>query len=115
MRNRIAYGGPLFSHSGDWSNGFTFVNEGGTHEENPNGGVPVGIDKEGVPNLVEEGEIIFNDYVFSNRLKPSKKQLETNNFNLKYEGKSFAEIVEDLQKIQQKLLMILLVKILLMT
>lgn len=99
MRNRIAYGGPLFSHSGDWSNGFTFVNEGGTHEENPNGGIPVGIDKEGVPNLVEEGEIIFNDYVFSNRLKPSKKQLETNNFNLKYEGKSFAEIIEDLQKI----------------
>lgn len=99
MRNRIAYGGPLFSHSGDWSNGFTFVNEGGTHEENPNGGVPVGIDKEGVPNLVEEGEVIFNDYVFSNRLKPSKKQLETNKFNIKYEGKSFAEIVEDLQKI----------------
>ena len=64
MRNRIAYGGPLFNHSGDWSNGLTFINEGGTHEENPYEGIQVGVDNQGVPNLVEEGEIIFNDYVF---------------------------------------------------
>lgn len=98
MRNRIAYGGPLFNHSGDWSNGLTFINEGGTHEENPYEGIQVGVDNQGVPNLVEEGEIIFNDYVFSNRLKPTKKQLSDSGLNKKYEGLTFARIVEDLQK-----------------
>lgn len=98
MRNRIAYGGPLFNHSGDWSNGLTFINEGGTHEENPYEGIQVGVDNQGVPNLVEEGEIIFNDYVFSNRLKPTKKQLSDSGLNKKYKGLTFARIVEDLQK-----------------
>jgi len=32
----------------------------------------MGVDSEGVPNLVEEGEAIFNDYVFSKRLKVPK-------------------------------------------
>lgn len=96
--NLVAYGGPIYKHSGDWSNGVTFINEGGTHEQNPLGGVPVGVDQEGIPNLVEEGEVIWNDYVFSNRLKPTKKQLETTGFDPKYEGYTFAKIVEDVQK-----------------
>jgi hypothetical protein len=29
----------------------------------------MGVDQEGTPNLVEEGEVIYNDYVFSKRLK----------------------------------------------
>lgn len=98
LLNLSAYGGPLFNHGGDWSNGLTFINEGGTHEQNPLGGVPVGVDQEGTPNLVEEGEIIWNDYVFSNRLKPTKKQLETVGFNPKYEGMTFAEVVEKVQQ-----------------
>ena len=98
LLNLSAYGGPLFNHGGDWSNGLTFINEGGTHEQNPFGGVPVGVDQEGTPNLVEEGEIIWNDYVFSNRLKPTKKQLETVGFNPKYEGMTFAEVVEKVQQ-----------------
>lgn len=97
--NNKAYGGPLFNHGGDWSNGLTFIDEGGTHSENPLGGVPVGIDPEGTPNLVEEGEIIWNDYVFSNRLKPTKKQLETVGYDNKYDNWTFAKIVEDVQKI----------------
>lgn len=97
--NNKAYGGPLFNHSGDWSNGLTFINEGGLHEDNPLGGIPVGVDPEGTPNLVEEGEIIWNDYVFSNRLKPTKKQLETVGYNNKYDNWTFAKIVEDVQKI----------------
>ena len=43
------------------------------NEENPNEGVPMGMDAEGTPNLVEEGEVIFNDYVFSNRLRVPKE------------------------------------------
>ena len=99
MRNLVAYGGPLYNHSGDWSNGLTFINEGGTHEENPFDGVLMGFDQENIPNLVEEGEIIYNDYVFSNRLKPSKKQLESSGLNKKYNDWTFAKIVEDLQKV----------------
>ena len=67
-----AQGGPLNTHGGSFTNGLTFINNGGTHEANPYEGVPMGVDSQGVPNLVEEGEVIFNDYVFSNRLKVPK-------------------------------------------
>lgn len=67
-----SFGGWLNSQGGDFTNGTTFINNGGTHEENPFEGVQMGIDPQGVPNLVEEGEVIFNDYVFSNRMKVPK-------------------------------------------
>lgn len=63
------FGGDLMTHGANFSNGVTFIDNGGTHEENPNEGVPMGMDEQGIPNLVEEGEVIFNDYVFSKRLK----------------------------------------------
>ena len=93
-----AYGGPLYNLTGDFTNGLTFINAGGTHEQNPFGGIQVGVDYEGTPNLVEEGEIIYNDYVFSNRLKPTKKQLTDGGFKDKYEGYTFAKLVEDISK-----------------
>ncbi len=64
-----AFGGELGTNGTDWTNGLTFIDEGKTHEENPYGGVQVGVDPEGTPNLVEEGETIYNDYVFSDRMK----------------------------------------------
>lgn len=67
-----ANGGFLNVNGGLFDNNLVYVNEGGTHEENPNQGVPYGVDEQGVPNLVEEGELIWNDYVFSNRLKVPK-------------------------------------------
>lgn len=93
-----SYGGPLFNLSGDFDNGLMFINEGGTHEQNPYEGVQIGVDMNNTPNLVEEGEIIYNNYVFSNRLKPTKKQLVDGGFTDKYNGWTFAKIVEDLQK-----------------
>lgn len=99
MQNIAAYGGPTYNHTGDWSNGLMFINEGGTHEENPNDGVLISYDDQGIPNLVEEGEVIYKDYVFSNRLKPYKKQLETYGLDEKYKDWTFAKIVEDTQKI----------------
>lgn len=65
--NVNALGGPIFRDP--FSNGVTEINEGGTHENNPHEGVPVGIAPDGLPNLVEEGEVIYKDYVFSNRLR----------------------------------------------
>lgn len=67
-----AYGGDLNTNTSDFTNGVTFINEGGTHEENPYGGIMIGADKQGIPNMVEEGEAIFNDYVFSDRIKVPK-------------------------------------------
>ena len=67
--NYAAFGGPLHSHGADWTNGVTIIDNGGTHEQNPLEGVPMGMAEDGIPNLVEEGEVIFNDYVFSNRIK----------------------------------------------
>lgn len=67
-----AFGGDLNTNGGDFSNGLIMIGNGGTHEENPMEGVQMGIDGQGIPNLVEEGEVIFNDYVFSNRMKVPK-------------------------------------------
>lgn len=72
LANYAAFGGDLMTHGANFDTGITLVGNGGTHEENPNEGVPMGVDSEGIPNLVEEGEVIFNDYVFSNRLKVPK-------------------------------------------
>lgn len=67
-----AFGGDLMTHGANFDTGVTLVGNGGRHENNPLEGVPMGVDQEGVSNLVEEGEVIFNDYVFSNRLKVPK-------------------------------------------
>ena len=67
-----AFGGELNTNGADFSTGLTFIDNGGLHEDNPYEGVPMGVDPEGNPNLVEEGEIIYNDYVFSNRLTVPK-------------------------------------------
>ena len=91
-----AYGGELGTHGSDFTNDIRYINVGGTHEQNPNGGVQMGVDEEGTPNLVEEGEVVFNDYVFSDRLKPSKKALNDSLLGDKYFGKTYAEIAEKL-------------------
>jgi hypothetical protein len=70
--NFAAFGGELNTQGGDFTNGLLYIDNGGSHESNPLEGVPMGVDQEGTPNLVEEGETIFNDYVFSKRLKVPK-------------------------------------------
>lgn len=71
-KSKFAVGGPLHTHGADWTNGITIIDNGGTHEQNPFEGVPMGVAPDGQPNLVEEGEVIFNNYVFSNRLRVPK-------------------------------------------
>lgn len=66
---RKAFGGDLNTYGGIYNGGLEYINNGSTHENNILGGVPMGSDRDGIPNLVEEGETIWNDYVFSNRLK----------------------------------------------
>lgn len=86
------------TNGGVFSNGVTIIGEGGKHEENPLTGVPMGIAPDGKPNLVEEGEVIFNDYVFSNRLHPNEKILGQVNLPSKYKDNTFASIAEKINK-----------------
>lgn len=103
-KSTFGYGGHLFDfggamvHGGDFNNGVNIVDEGGTHEENPMGGVMMGIAPDGQPNLVEEGEVIFNDYVFSNRLAPDESILDIVKLPTSYSNSTYARIAEDLSK-----------------
>lgn len=91
-----ALGGNLRTNGMDWTNGITLIDSGGTHEQNPLQGVPMGIDNQGKPNLVEEGEVIWNNYVFSNRI-PIPDELAK---ALKIQGKNmtFADAAKKAQK-----------------
>lgn len=92
-----AFGGELNTNGGDFSTGLMFIDEGGTHESNPYEGVPMGIAPDGKPNLVEEGEAIYNDYVFSNRLTVPKAI--RNKYKLKgTKDLTFADAVKQISK-----------------
>lgn len=66
--NEYYIGGPINTQG----EGLVEFNSGGTHEENPLGGIPQGVGSNGLLNTVEEGESKFTfddgDYVFSNRI-----------------------------------------------
>ena len=98
--NRFNYGGmsALATHGADWNNGLKFINVGGSHEENPYEGVQMGVDQEGTPNLVEEGEVIWNDYVFSNRMIVPKRVKE----KLGIKGMNDITYAEAAKKIQKE-------------
>lgn len=92
-----AFGGELNTNGGDFSTGLMFIDEGGTHESNPYEGVPMGVAPDGKPNLVEEGEVIYNDYVFSNRLTVPKTI--RNKYKLRgTKDLTFADAVKQLTK-----------------
>lgn len=78
--------------------GITRYGVGGSHEQNKNGGIQQGIAPDGQPNLVEQGEVRYNNYVYSNRLTPNKHNLKINNLPTNYAGKTFAKIAESLSK-----------------
>lgn len=100
LANYSAFGGPISvsNHGGDFSNGITFINNGGSHENNPFNGVLMGVSPEGIPNMVEEGEVKFNNYIFSNRLIANKDLLDKYKLSPFYENHSFAFIAEKLNK-----------------
>jgi len=74
--------------------GYMKVNEGGKHEENPNGGVQIGMDQNGTPNLLEEGEPVYKDFVYSDNIKADKKVLEQLGIPAKYAGKLYSDIAD---------------------
>jgi hypothetical protein len=89
-----AFGGWLNTQGGDFTNGVTFIDEGGSHEENPYQGIQIGVDPEGAPNLVEQGEVVYDDYVFSDRMEiPDDIRKE-----YKLRGKTFAKAAKSAQR-----------------
>lgn len=72
------------------------INEGGSHSENPNGGVQVGVDEQGIPNMLEEGEPVYKDYVYSDNIKASERFLDANHIPVKYKDMLYSEIADNL-------------------
>lgn len=95
--NYAAEGGPLETNGIIWPSELMYINKGGSHEENPYEGIQIGVDSKGVPNLVEEGEVIdkANNYVFSDRLKPSKELSKKYKLNKKA---SYADSIKKISK-----------------
>lgn len=71
--NRFDYGGSM--NGLEMPTNMQYYENGGTHEENPNGGIQVGVDSQGNPNLVEEGEFRWNNDIFSDRIEVDPKIL----------------------------------------
>lgn len=114
MANMASYGGNIiglkrkdmnYYANGGYTSKGTDINDvvsittGGTHEENPLGGVPYGKDNQGKQNLVEQGEQIWTDtngqeFVFSNRIAVPEELKK----RYKLKGETFANVVENLKK-----------------
>lgn len=95
--NNLALGGDVQTHGGDFTTGISRIDSGGYHETNPNEGVQIGVDPEGNPNLVEEGEVIYNDFVYSNRIKLDNEAKEAFHFSKKRDL-TYAEAAKKLEK-----------------
>lgn len=80
----LADGGMTNSHGSDFTNDLMYIDAGGSHETNPYQGVPMGHDSQGIPNVVEQGEIVVpgktlgtdSDFVISNRIPVSDEFAE---------------------------------------
>lgn len=95
--NLLAFGGDLETNIADYPTGLTHIDAGGSHEENPYDGVQMGTDAEGTPNLVEEGEVIFNDYVYSKRIPCDETTKKAFHIGKKREI-SYADLAKKLEK-----------------
>jgi hypothetical protein len=86
-KNMFPNGGQM--DSSDLPDNAQYYGNGGTHEQNPYGGIQVGVDQQGNPNLVEEGEFRWGDYVFSDRINVDPTLLSRYNLApaTKHQGK----------------------------
>jgi len=68
----------------------TEFNEGGSHESNPNGGIPMGVSSDGKQNTVEQNETKKGNFVYSDRLYINEDLAKAMNLPGYIKGKSFA-------------------------
>ena len=94
----FALGGDMQTKGSDFGNGLSHIDAGGSHESNPYEGVQMGISRENnQPNLVEEGETVFDDYVFSRRIKPDAQTKKKFHVSRKSDI-TFADLSKRLEK-----------------
>ena len=97
-QNLLNLGGNLFNRGANYDSGLMLINEGGSHESNPNEGIQLGTDEQGNPNLVEQGEVVYKDYVFSNRLHLTEEELKKNFLPTSLKNTTFAYAAEQIGK-----------------
>ena len=97
--NIFARGGNLdrgsMTHGGIFDNGVIFINNGGEHNNNPYGGVPMGMDQQGALNLVEEGEVVYNNFVYSGMKAPKTIRKK---YSMRGAKDTYADIAKKLAK-----------------
>lgn len=86
--NKYKHGGQFNAFLDDYNQ----YNTGGTHENNPHGGIPLGMGNNGLPNTVEQNESSFDfedgKYIFSDRLGfDMESNMKTVSNDNKYGGK----------------------------
>lgn len=69
----------------------TRFDAGGTHEQNPNGGVPQGFAPDGSQNVVEQGESKKGNFIYSNRIELNKDLIKQFNLPGYVIGKSVSD------------------------
>lgn len=72
-------------------NNFTEINEGGLHEENKLGGVPMGVGQNGQLNTVEEGETKKDNFIYSDRITLTPQVIAQFNLPKSLTGKTVAD------------------------
>lgn len=100
--NYAALGGQLNTQGGNFSQGLEIFNTGGRHEANSFGGIPQGVDSQGIPNTVEEGETKFNNYIFSNREMIDKNMNQGIGLPGRINGRSFADASKIINKYREE-------------
>ena len=78
---------------------YNAVNAGGSHEENPMGGVPYGVNQDGSQNMVEQGEVSVGDNVFSDRSALSPELCQQLGMP---EGTSPAQAMQQIEQLYQQ-------------
>lgn len=96
----FADGGNLNGHGAFFNDGVKEINVGSTHEANPNGGVQQGVAADGLPNFVEEGEVIKDNKVLSNRIKT--KQAVEGAIRQKYKLRDNLSIADAYKELTKK-------------
>lgn len=95
--NYAAYGGNINKQQNN-NNMLNEFNEGGTHEQNPLGGIPMGQGQNGQMNTVEEGETMKGDFVYSDRITLSPDVISQFNLPKSLAGKTAANASKIINK-----------------
>jgi hypothetical protein len=87
--SQFALGGNLKQQTNN--NMLNEFNEGGTHDQNPLGGIPQGMGQNGQMNTVEEGETKKDSFVYSNRIVLTPEVVAQFNLPKSLTGKTVAD------------------------